>query len=63
MPKVNYVPDNHRKVTKETASSVELRKKNTEEKLEVMSEKKRNEMDFSKIYKDDEIPPDLEPVD
>ena len=42
---------------------MELRKKNTEEKLEVMSEKERNEMDFSKIYKDDEIPPDLEPVD
>ena len=63
MPKLSYVP------TTATKNNEDIKHEDREaetkkiQKLEVSSEKERNEMDFSKICELDDNPPDLEPVE
>ena len=59
MPKLNYVPPPP-PIDKESSKTDETEKVKRVERLDVLSEKERNEMDFSKICEDDDVPPDLE---
>ena len=63
MPKLNYIPHPTNKENTNIIHQDEMEGSKKIQMLEVASEKERNEMDFSKICENDELPPDLEPVD
>ena len=56
MPKLNYVPP-----PKPELAQIEEKLKI--QKLEVKSKREQEEMDFSKICENNDLPPDLEPID
>ena len=58
MQKLNYIPPPHVSPSK---AQTEIKSKS--EKLEVKSAREQQEMDFSKIIENNELPPDLEPID
>ena len=55
MPKLNFVPEPKREL------QVEVRPR--AERLEVLSEREKEEMDFSKICQNFDLPPELEPLE
>ena len=55
MPKLNFVPEPKREM------QVEVRPR--AERLEVLSEREKEEMDFSKICQNFDLPPELEPLE
>ena len=54
MPKLNFIPPPQR--------SSENQNEANKAKLEVMNKRQREEMDFSKICENNDLPPDLEPI-
>ena len=58
MQKLNYIPP---PPVSPVQTQTEIKSKN--EKLEVQSTREQQEMDFSKIIENNELPPDLEPID
>ena len=54
MPKLNYVPEPKKEV-------VEVKPR--VERLEVLSEREKEKMDFSKICQNFDLPPELEPLE
>ena len=54
MPKLNYVPPPKPEPVEEKLKI---------QKLEVKSKREQEEMDFSKICENNDLPPDLEPID
>ena len=54
MPKLNFVPEPKKEMP-------ELHPR--AERLEVLSERERQEMDFSKICQNFDLPPELEPLE
>lgn len=54
MPKLNFVPEQKKEM---------LEVKPKIEKLEVLSEREKEEMDFSKICQNFDLPPELEPLE
>ena len=63
MPKLDYIPIPVSKKNTNISEEEEKDKSKKAQRLEVTSEKERNEMDFSKICEADDLPPDLEPAD
>ena len=57
MPKLNFVPEPEPK-----KEMPELQQPKAE-RLEVLSERERQEMDFSKICQNFDLPPELEPLE
>ena len=58
MQKLNYIPP-----APASPARTQNEIKSKIEKLEVKSEREQQEMDFSKIIENNELPPDLEPID
>ena len=58
MQKLNYIPP---PPVSPVHTQTEIKSKI--EKLEVQSTREQQEMDFSKIIENNELPPDLEPID
>ena len=58
MQKLNYVPP-----PRGWSPGVEEKPGPKHEKLEVKSLREQQEMDFSKICENNDLPPDLEPID
>ena len=58
MQKLNYVPP-----ARGWSPETEERPGPRREKLEVKSQREQQEMDFSKICENNDLPPDLEPID
>ena len=58
MQKLNYIPP-----APASPSRTQNEIKSKIEKLEVQSTREQQEMDFSKIIENNELPPDLEPID
>ena len=58
MQKLNYVPP-----ARDWSPETEERPGPRREKLEVKSQREQQEMDFSKICENNDLPPDLEPID
>ena len=58
MQKLNYVPP-----PRGWSPEAEERPGPKHEKLEVKSQREQQEMDFSKICENNDLPPDLEPID
>ena len=54
MPKLNFVPE-----PKKEMQEVQPRP----QRLEVLTEREREEMDFSKICQNFDLPPELEPLE
>ena len=59
MQKLNYVPPTRSR----SPDTEEEERRPREERLEVKSEREKQEMDFSKICENNDLPPDLEPID
>ena len=57
MPKLNFVPQPRPKQTQEQETRSRV------ERLEVLSQREKEEMDFSKICENYDLPPDLEPLE
>ena len=55
MPKLNFIPPPQRN----SEDNIQIKKV---QKLEVMNKRQREEMDFSKICENNDLPPDLEPI-
>ena len=55
MPKLNFIPPPQRN----SEDNIQVQKV---QKLEVMNKHQREEMDFSKICENNDLPPDLEPI-
>ena len=62
MPRLDYIPIPVSKKYTNISEEEEKDKSKKAQRLEVASEKERNEMDFSKICEADDLPPDLEPA-
>ena len=63
MQKLNYIPTPASKNNTDRNQEDEPIESKKIQRLEVASEKKRNEMDFSKICETEDLPPDLEPAE
>ena len=61
MQKLNYVPPPPANERPESGSRDHSRP--IRSRLEVPSEREQQEMDFSKICENNDLPPDLEPID
>ena len=54
MPKLNFVPEPKKEMHEDQPRAV---------RLEVLSEREKEEMDFSKICQNFDLPPELEPLE
>ena len=58
MPKLNYVPP-----PRPRSPEAETQPRPRQQRLEAKSQREQQEMDFSKICENNDLPPDLEPID